>query len=602
MTAPHDTTDTAGKREAPAGVLRNLVHYMAPSGDWRVRSRIFIAVGCLAVAKVATVLNPLLYGKVVDRVSGPAIGLSTFYWLLGAYGLVRLSQELFTELKQLIFVRVAQRAVRRAAVAAFRHLHSLSLRFHLDRKTGGLTKAIDRGAKGIDFLLALVMFEILPVALELTFATAVLWRAFGIKYAAVTVGTVGVYILFTILVTEWRVKFRRHVNAADEAAATHALDSLLNYETVKYFNAEESEVRRYDDALRAYEDASVRWRSSVAIVNFGQGAIIASGLVAVMAMAGRDVAATHLSIGQFVAVNTYLLQLYLPLGFLGFVYREVRSSLVDMARMFSLLEEKADVQDVRGAKPLMVSGGEVEFDNVSFSYGGREVLSGISFCAHAGRKIAIVGASGAGKSTLVRLLLRFYDPTRGTIRIDGQDIGSVTQASVRKAIGLVPQDAILFNDTIARNISFGRPQATREEIEGAASSAALDRLIDQLPRGYDTLVGERGIKLSGGEKQRVAIARAMLKAPAIMLLDEATSSLDSTTEREIQQSMSEVSRGRTTIVIAHRLSTILDEDRIIVLANGRVIEEGNHEALVENNGIYAAMWQRQQVREESEED
>lgn len=602
MAAPHETRDTSGNQKAPSGVLGNLVHYMAPSGDWRTLVRIVIAVGCLAVAKVATVLNPLLYGKVVDRVSGPAIGLSTFYWLLGAYGLVRLGQELFTELKQLVFVRVAQAAVRRAAVAAFRHLHSLSLRFHLDRKTGGLTKAIDRGAKGIDFLLAIVMFELLPVALELTFATAVLWRAFGLKYAAVTVGTVGIYILFTVLVTEWRVKFRRLVNAADEAAASHALDSLLNYETVKYFNAEETEVRRYDEALRAYENASVRWRSSVAIVNFGQGAIIALGLVTVMAMAGRDVAAAHLSVGQFVAVNTYLLQLYLPLGFLGFVYREMRSSLVDMARMFSLLEEEPDVQDVPGAQPLKVSGGEVEFDNVSFSYGGREVLSGISFRARAGGKIAIVGASGAGKSTLVRLLLRFYDPTRGAIRIDGQDIGTVTQASVRRAIGLVPQDAILFNDTIARNIAFGRPQATREEIENAAGSAALDRLIDQLPRGYDTLVGERGIKLSGGEKQRVAIARAMLKAPAIMLLDEATSSLDSTTEREIQQSMGALSRGRTTIVIAHRLSTILDADRVIVLADGRVIEEGNHEALVEQNGVYAAMWLRQQVREESEED
>jgi ATP-binding cassette, subfamily B, heavy metal transporter len=601
MTGPCQTPGNNGNDNTAQGILRRLARYVAPPGDRRMRIRISLSLGCLVVAKLLSVLTPLLYGKIVDTVSRPAVGLSTLYWLLGAYGLARLSQGLFTELKEFLFVRVSQRAIRRAAVETFQHLHSLSLRFHLDRQIGGLTRAIDRGAKGIDFLLTLLVFEILPSALELVFAGAVLWRAFGFKYAAMTVGAIGIYVAFTITTTEWRVKFRTRLNATDEAAAAEALDSLLNYETIKSFNAEESEVRRYDAALRAFEDAAVRWRTSVTIVNFGQGAVIAAALVAVMATAGRDIEAGGLSVGQFVAINTYILQLYMPLGFLGYVYREMRSSLVDMVRMFSLFDEKPDVEDRPDALPLVIAGGEVEFDGVSFSYGGREVLSDISFRVKGGHKVGIVGASGAGKSSLVRLLLRLYDPARGTIRIDGQDIAAVTQASVRGQIGLVPQDTILFNDTIARNISFGRDSATRKEIEDAVQSAALDRLIDQLPDGYETRVGERGVKLSGGEKQRVAIARAILKAPEIMLLDEATSSLDSTTEREIQQSMRQVCRGRTTIVIAHRLSTVLDADLIIVLADGRIVEEGSHEALVERNGVYAAMWRRQQAPGDTED-
>ncbi len=601
MTGLHQTRDKSRSSTTTRGVLHHLSYYVIQPGDRRMRVRIAGALGCLVAAKVVAVLTPLLYGKVVDRVSGPGVGVSTIYWLLGAYALARLGHEVFTGIKEFLFVRVAMRAVRRAAVSAFRRLYFLSLRFHLDRQTGGITRAIDRGAKGIDFLLTLLVFEILPSAFELVLAAAVLWRSFGLKYAIMTVGAVGIYITFTIVLTEWRVKFRTRLNAADELAATKALDSLLNYEIVRHFNAEEREARKYDLALRTFEDAAVRWRTSVIAVNFGQGAIIAAALFAVMAMAGRDIQTGRLSVGQFVAVNTFLLQLYLPLGFLGYVYREMRSSLVDMARMFSVFDEKIDVKDREGAKPLVVTGGEVEFDNVTFSYGGREVLSGISFRVQAGRRIAIVGASGEGKSTLGRLLLRFYDPSGGTIRIDGQDIAGVTQESVRSYIGVVPQDTILFNDTIARNIAFGRDEASREEIEDAVRSAALDRLIKQLPAGYDTIVGERGIKLSGGEKQRVAIARAILKAPAIMLFDEATSSLDSTTEREIQQSMSEISRGRTTIVIAHRLSTILNADSIVVLAGGRIVEEGSHETLIKHNGVYAAMWQRQQAQHDKDE-
>jgi ATP-binding cassette subfamily B protein len=601
MTGLRHTSDNNRNGKAAQTVLRRLAHYVLPPGDRRMRARISLALTCLAAAKLLSVLMPLLYGRIVDTVSKPVIGLTTLYWLLGAYGLARLSQGLFTELKEFLFVRVSHRAIRRAAVEAFQHLHSLSLRFHLDRQIGGLTRAIDRGAKGIDFLLTLLVFEILPSALELVLAGVVLWRGFGLKYSALTLGAIGVYIVFTITVTEWRVKFRTRLNEADEIAAASALDSLLNYETVKYFNAEESEVRRYDEAQHSFEDAAVRWRTSVTIVNFGQGLIVAAALVAVMATAGRDILTGQLSVGRFVAVNTYLLQLCLPLGFLGYVYREMRSSFADMVRMFSLFQEKPDVEDRPDAEPLIVSDGGVEFDGVCFSYGGREVLSDISFRVKGGQKIGIVGASGAGKSSLVRLLLRLYDPARGTIRIDGQDIAGVTQASVRSLIGLVPQDAILFNDTIARNISFGRSGATRKEIEDAAALASLDRLVKQLPDGYDTRVGERGIKLSGGEKQRVAIARAILKAPAIMLLDEATSSLDSRTERDVQQSIGQVCYGRTTIVIAHRLSTVLDADLIIVLADGRIVEKGNHEALVERNGIYAEMWRRQQTAGDAED-
>lgn len=575
--------------------LRAMGQYVLPKGDWRVRGRIALALLCLGVAKLATVVTPLIYGAAVDHISRGGFNLTILWALIGGYGLARLGQEIFGELKQIVFSRITQRAVRKAALDAFRHLHALSLRFHLGRRTGGLTRAIDRGAKGIDLILSLVMFEILPTLVEVIMVGGILWKRFGLRYALVTTGAIVAYVVFTIGLTEWRIKFRNRLNAADDSAATQAVDSLLNYETIKYFNAEEEEAKRYDRSLRSYEEAVVQWRTSLGLVNFGQGSIIALGLVAVMGMAGYDIRSGALSVGDFVVVNTYLLQLYLPLGFLGLVYREVRSSLLDMSHMLDLLDETPQVQDRTGAPDLVLSGGEVEFEDVSFSYEEQEVLSGISFRVPAKGKVALVGPSGAGKSTLVRLLFRFYDPDAGTIRIDGQDIRSVSQVSLRATIGVVPQDTVLFNDTIGRNIAYGRSDATQAEIEKAAHLAALDKFIDQLQDRYETVVGERGLKLSGGERQRVAIARVILKNPEILILDEATSSLDSGTEKEIMRALDQVSRSRTTLVIAHRLSTVVDADTILVLAEGRVIERGDHETLLAQEGMYAAMWRQQQA-------
>ena len=577
-----------------ASLLRALMHYTAPRGDNKIRVRIGAAFACLVAAKSSNMVTPLLYGAAVDLVNGDSgFAMSALMFLVGGYALARLGQQVFSEAKQYLFAKVAQRAVRGAALNAFRYLHKLSLQFHMDRQTGGMTRAIDRGAKGIEFLLTIAFFEVLPLFVEVAFVSIIMWHLFGGFYAGVTFLTVAAYVYFTIRVTEWRIRFRREMNTADEAAATRAVDSLLNYETVKYFNAEDVEAARYDSAMADYEVMAVRSRTSLSVVNIGQGTIIAFGLMAVMAMAGADIQKGNLTVGDFVAVNTYLLQLYLPLNFLGWVYRELRQALVDMERMFGLLDEEPGIADKPAAKPIKIDGGELVFDDVHFAYGDRPILKGVSFTVKPGKRVAIVGPSGSGKTTISRLLFRFYDPVSGAVRLDGQDLRDVTQASVRAAIGVVPQDTVMFNSTIGYNIGYGRNGASQDDIAAASKMASIDQFIAGLPDGYDTMVGERGLKLSGGEKQRVAIARAILKKPSIFLFDEATSALDSRTEKEIQHALDTVSKSQTTLVIAHRLSTIVNADEIIVLAEGEIIERGTHRQLLSQKGLYAQMWERQ---------
>ena len=581
-------------RRSILSLLLEIAAYAAPRGNTQIRNRIIGAFACLILAKSSNIITPLLYGGAVDYVNGDA-GFSTLilWYILGAYALSRLGQQIFSEGKEYLFSRVAQRAVRGAAMTAFRHLHLLSMRFHLDRQTGGLTRAIERGAKGMEFIMTSAAFEVVPLLVEVLLVSILLWVMFGWPYAIITFATVLIYALFTIKVTEWRMKFRRQMNKADEQAATKAVDSLINYETVKYFNAEAHEAERFDVSMRQYEDAAVLSRTSLAAVNIGQGAVIAIGLVLIMGIAGHDIQQGKLSVGDFVAVNTYLLQLYLPLNFLGWVYREIRQSLIDLERMFGLLDEHPDVKDPENAQALRLSQGEIKFDNVHFAYRDRAILKGVSFTVPAGKKVAIVGPSGAGKSTISRLLFRFYDPQNGHIEIDGQDIQSVKQASVRAAIGVVPQDSVMFNASIGYNIHYGRAEANQAEIEEAARLASIDSFIKQLPEGYEALVGERGLKLSGGEKQRVAIARAILKKPSIFLFDEATSALDSQTEKQIQTALNAVSQSRTTLIIAHRLSTIVDSDEILVMKDGQIAERGTHPQLLAKEGLYADMWARQ---------
>ena len=571
-----------------------LYEFTAPKGDKKVRARIALAFVCLVAAKISNLITPLLYGASVDLVNGDdGFSLTILWFILGAYAAARLGQQIFAEAKQYLFARVAQRAVRGAAMQAFRHLHRLSLKFHLDRQTGGLTRAVERGAKGVEFLLTMATFEILPLLIEVIFVSALLWYLFGAPYAIITFTTVMLYAYFTMRVTEWRMAFRRRMNQADETAATKAVDSLLNFETVKYFNNEENEARRYDKAMRDYEDAAVLSRTSLAAVNVGQGAIIGIGLVLVMGFAGWDIQAGRMSVGDFVAVNTYLLQLYLPLNFLGYVYREVRQAVIDLERMLGLIEEEPDITDVENAPALRLSKGAISFKDVHFSYGNRPILKGVSFDVPAGKRVAIVGPSGAGKSTISRLLFRFYDPQQGQILIDDQDVRHVRQETVRAAIGVVPQDTVMFNASIGYNIGYGHFGADQNAIEEAAKLASIDEFISQLPEGYESLVGERGLKLSGGEKQRVAIARAILKQPTIFLFDEATSALDSRTEKDIQIALDKVSKSQTTLVIAHRLSTIVDADEILVMNDGQIAERGTHADLLAQNGLYAVMWARQ---------
>jgi ABC-type transport system involved in Fe-S cluster assembly fused permease/ATPase subunit len=576
--------------------ITTLLPYLWPRGAWAIRARVITAMLCLVVAKLATVMVPVLYKEAVDLISAEgAFVVTALVGILVGYGVARVAQQGFAELRDFFFARVGQRAIRAVGLKTFRHLHSLSLRFHLDRQTGGLSRAIERGVKGIEFLLTFMLFNIIPTFLEITMVCGILWAVFDIWYALVTLVTVSLYITFTFSVTEWRMKFRRQMNEMDSKANTQAIDSLLNYETVKYFCNEEHETRRFDSSLRRYEDAAVRSKTTLSLVNIGQGFIIATGLTLVMMMAGYDIQSGRMTVGGFVMVNTYLMQLFLPLNFLGFVYREIKQSLTDMEAMFRLTAEDLEVTDIENAPDLVTSGGTVAFRDVKFGYGpDREILKGLSFEVPAGKTVAIVGPSGAGKSTISRLLFRFYDVTAGEIEVDGQDIRKITQASLRAAIGIVPQDTVLFNDSVFYNIAYGRPDASPAEIEEAARMASIHDFVMSLPDGYNTSVGERGLKLSGGEKQRVAIARTILKQPAIFLFDEATSALDSHTEKAIQRSLAEVSADRTALVIAHRLSTIVDADEIIVLRDGAIAERGVHQDLLARDGIYADMWREQQ--------
>ncbi|MCR9072495.1 MAG: ABC transporter ATP-binding protein/permease [Alphaproteobacteria bacterium] len=582
--------------------IRTLAPYLWPVGQTTIRARVVAAVICLVLAKVATVYVPILYKEAVDLISGGTdFALTALISIIIGYGLVRVAQQAFGEFREFFFARVGQRAIRTVALKTFRHLHALSLRFHLDRQTGGLSRAIERGVKGIEFLLNFMLFSILPTLIEIAMVCGILWYFFDVWYALVTFVTVAGYIVFTMVVTEWRLKFRRRMNEQDQTANTRAIDSLLNFETVKYFGNERHEADRYDGSLRRYEDAAVASRSSLSLLNVGQGFIIAGGLIVLMSMAGYGVKSGVMSVGDFVMVNTYLIQLFLPLNFLGFVYREMKQSLADMEAMFRLLGIEREVADRPDAEALPQGPGRVSFENVRFAYReDRPILRGISFTVEPGQTVAIVGPSGAGKSTISRLLFRFYDVGDGAVRIDESDIREVTQQSVRAALGIVPQDTVLFNDTIYYNIAYGRPEATPSEVEAAARHASIHDFIMGLPDGYQTSVGERGLKLSGGEKQRVAIARTILKNPRIYVFDEATSALDSHTEQAIQESLREVSRGRTTLVIAHRLSTIVDADQILVLEAGRIVERGRHADLLTRGGRYAAMWRRQQETRDEE--
>ncbi|NKB58594.1 MAG: ATP-binding cassette domain-containing protein [Alphaproteobacteria bacterium] len=576
--------------------LVTLLPYLWPAGHWSMRARVFVAFGLMVLSKLTNVYVPVFYRDIVNALTAEtALAVALPVGLLLAYGGSRVLAVAFAEAREAIFARVAQRAVHNSALRTFRNLHALSLRFHLERQTGGLSRVIERGVKGIEFVLAFMMFNIIPTLFEILLVCGILWGLFDVWYALVTFVTIVGYILFTLVVTEWRIQFRREMNDRDTEANTKAIDSLLNYETVKYFGNEAHEATRFDGSMRRYEEASVRNTVTLSILNVGQAGIISAGLIIVMLMAGNGVVDGTMTVGDFVMVNAYLIQLYLPLNFLGFVYRQIRQSLTDMEVMFNVLEVPAEITDAPDAKPLAVDGAEVAFENVDFGYDPRRpILKEVSFTVPPGKTVAIVGPSGAGKSTISRILFRFYDVAAGAVRIDGQDIRAVTQESLRASIGIVPQDTVLFNDSIYYNIAYGRTDASKAEVEEAARMARIHDFIMGLPDGYETGVGERGLKLSGGEKQRVAIARTILKNPEILLFDEATSALDTHTEKEIQESLREVSSDRTTLMIAHRLSTVIDADEIIVLDAGQIVERGRHAALLERGGAYAAMWARQQ--------
>ncbi len=595
---------TGGKAEWR--VIKDVVPYLWPKGETDARVRVVIAMGFLILAKVATVITPFFFKYAVDSLSEEGgveatwrtAFLVTPVALVLVYCTARISTVLFAQLRDAVFSRVGQRALRRLAIRTFSHIHRLSLRFHLERKTGAMSRIIERGVKGVEFLLRFVLFSIVPLMLELLLVLAIFYWHFGGWFAlAILVAILG-YIAFTFAVTEWRVKIRKVMNEQDQDANQKAIDALLNYETVKYFSAERRETERYDSAMVLYENAAVKTQTTLAMLNFGQTLILTSGLAAVMIMAGQGVVAGTLTVGDFVMVNALMMQIAMPLNFLGTVYREIRQSLIDMGEMFTLLETPPEVTDATDAKPLRVDTGRVVFENVAFAYGpDRPILHGLDIDAAGGTTIALVGHSGAGKSTVARLLFRFYDPVSGSILIDGQDIRDVTQESLRAHIGVVPQDTVLFNDTIRYNIGYGRADASEAEIEEAARAASIHDFIMSLPDGYDTQVGERGLKLSGGEKQRVAIARTILKNPPILILDEATSALDTSTEMDIQSSLRALSQNRTVFTIAHRLSTVIDADEIIVLDHGRVTERGNHSTLLAKGGVYADMWNRQETSE-----
>jgi len=578
--------------------IRTLLPYL-----WEWRTRVGLALACLVLAKVAQVGVPLLLKAIVDGLDREQALLAVPFALLAAYGLLRLSTTLFTELREYLFAKVTQRAVRAIALKVFRHLHALSLRFHLARQTGGLTRDVERGQRGISTLVSYALFSILPTAVEIALVCAILATHYDWTFVAITGGALALYIAFTVAITEWRTRFRRQANELDSRANTRAIDSLINYETVKYFGNEEWEARRYDESMQRWEQAAVVSQTSLSLLNVGQSAIIAVAVTLIMWRATAGVVDGAMTVGDLVLVNAFMLQLYVPLNFLGVIYREIRQALADMERLFALIDEHTEVRDAPGAPAIEVRGGEVRFEDVTFGYeADRTILAGVSFAIPPGRTVAVVGPSGSGKSTIARLLFRFYDVTGGRITIDGQDIRDVTQASVRAAIGIVPQDTVLFNDTIEYNIAYGRPGATHDEVVSAARLARIHDFVASLPQGYETPVGERGLKLSGGEKQRVAIARAILKRPAILVFDEATSALDSANERAIQGELAAIARERTTLTIAHRLSTIVDADEILVLEAGRVVERGGHAALIAAGGAYARMWRLQQDEAAVEEE
>lgn len=588
--------------------VKNLWTYMWPSDRPDLKLRVVLAIGALLLSKVATTFIPFAYKGIIDTLDGATpdnalvMGLAVPIVLVLAYGIGNVADAGFQQLRDVLFASVGQNAVRKLALRTFHHLHRLSLRFHLQRRTGGLSRVIERGTKGIETIVRFTMLNIAPTIVEFAITAVIFIWLFGVSYLGVLIVTIWAYLYFTIKASNWRIAIRRDMNNSDTDANSKAIDSLLNFETVKYFANEKMEAERFDTAMAGYERSAIRIWTSLGFLNFGQAVIFYGGFIVISVMAVNGVMNKTLTLGDFVLLNTFLMQIYRPLNFIGFVYRELRQGLTDIEEMFKLLDQPAEIQDKPDAKPLAVTGPVIKFDNVTFHYDPeRPILKGVSFEVPAGKTVAIVGPTGAGKSTISRLLYRFYDVTGGAVTIDGQDLRDITQESLRAAIGMVPQDTVLFNDTIGYNIQYGRPGATDEEMRNAAAMAQVGPFIEALPKGYDTPVGERGLKLSGGEKQRVAIARTILKAPAILILDEATSALDTKTERDIQSALDVVSKNRTTVVIAHRLSTVINADEILVLRDGLVAERGNHVALLQMDGLYAQMWSRQREATEAEE-